>query len=61
MFDTNGDGFLSIAEVKETMASLNMAVDQRTASEMMNLINADGNGTISKDQFVSIIMALPRS
>ena len=52
MFDRNGDGFISAAEMKHVMANLGEMLTDEEVAEMIAAADIDGDGQISYEEFV---------
>lgn len=50
MLDTDGDGLVSSAEIKELMASLGQEFDDATTAEAISIMDTDGDGLVSLDE-----------
>ena len=52
IFDRNGNGIITSAELKEVMSVLGEECSDEELSVMMNIADPDGNNMISFDEFV---------
>ncbi len=54
--DTNSDGFISAAELKDTMKGLNMDLTDEDIDMMIAKVDIDGDGQINYEEFVKMMM-----
>merc|ERR1712159_103224 len=54
LFDKNGDGFISPAELRVVMANVDENIDDEEVYGMIRIADLDGDGQISYDEFVKI-------
>eukprot|EP01084_Bolivina_argentea_P195046 334703_1 len=57
VFDKDGNGFISSAELKHVMASLGEKLTDEEVDEMIREADIDGDGQINYEEFVKIMMA----
>jgi len=55
LFDKNGDGTISEAELKGVMESLGYKPTSKELQDMMHEVDIDNNGTIEFDEFVELM------
>lgn len=55
-FDKNGDGTISVTELRERMIEMGCPMDDDQVAEMMKEADMDGNGVIDIDEFVAVMM-----
>ncbi|CAN8232880.1 unnamed protein product [Cochlearia groenlandica] len=53
-FDRNGDGKISVDELKEVIRALSPSSSPEETVKMMKQLDLDGNGFIDMDEFVSL-------
>jgi Ca2+-binding EF-hand superfamily protein len=53
-FDANGDGTITINEMRNLFTKLNIKVDQNDLNYIFQSIDIDGNGEISYEEFKTI-------
>ncbi|KAJ7526115.1 hypothetical protein O6H91_17G082100 [Diphasiastrum complanatum] len=53
-FDENGDGKLSIDEIRESMAKLGLKMTEKELVSMMAAIDENGNGFVDLEEFFSL-------
>ncbi len=51
LFDTDGSGAIGVEELGEAMRSMGMAPTQRELEQLINDVDADGNGEVDFDEF----------
>ena len=51
LFDKDSDGTIELSELKAVMNDLGRSVSDEELEEMMNDVDADGNGSIDFDEF----------
>ncbi len=54
-FDRNGDGQISLSELRRALAALGEEVDSAGLAEMLERADADKSGAISYDEFVRVM------
>ncbi|RDW68546.1 hypothetical protein BP5796_09203 [Coleophoma crateriformis] len=57
LFDTNGDGSISINELSSVMKSLGQNASDEEIEDMINEVDQDRNGTIDFEEFVKMMTA----
>merc|ERR1719410_3246131 len=57
VFDRDGNGFISSAEVHLVMTNLGEKLTDEEVSEMDRAADVDGDGQINYDEFVKMMMA----
>ncbi|CAH1794489.1 unnamed protein product [Owenia fusiformis] len=55
LFDKDGDGRISIEEVKTVVSSLQQDIDEDQLQEMFNEVDTDGSGSIELEEFVQMM------
>jgi calcium-dependent protein kinase len=55
-FDTDGDGVLMVEEVQKMMFKVGKT-DQKDIDRLLSVLDSDGSGTITQDEFVAAAMA----
>ncbi|CAH8265521.1 unnamed protein product [Arabidopsis lyrata] len=55
VFDKNGDGYITVNELRITMSSLGENQTKAELQDMINEADADGDGTISFPEFVCVM------
>lgn len=55
VFDTNGDGCITATELKKLVTSLGYNITEAELMDMMNQIDADGNGAIDFPEFLALM------
>ncbi|XP_064475189.1 calmodulin-beta-like [Ornithodoros turicata] len=55
VFDRNGDGFISTAELRHVMTTLGEKLSTEEVDEMIREADKDGDGQINYDEFVSMM------
>ncbi|XP_077987619.1 neo-calmodulin-like [Glandiceps talaboti] len=56
MFDKNGDGKITTGELGTVMRSLGLNPTDEELDDMINEIDADGNGTVEFPEFISMMV-----
>jgi Ca2+-binding EF-hand superfamily protein len=59
-FDVNRDGKLSRTEFQSGLRSLKIELDSEQMDDIMRVIDADGDGEIDLDEFLSVATPIPR-
>ncbi|CAL4196181.1 unnamed protein product [Meganyctiphanes norvegica] len=54
-FDINGDGFITVEELKKVLENLGETVTDEKADEFIREVDANGDGRISYDEFIKMI------
>jgi len=57
VFDKNGDGFISAAELRHVMTNLGEKLTDEEVDEMIREADISGDGQINYDEFVSMMMS----
>ena len=55
VYDKDGDGFISAAELKQTMTDLGQELTDEEVDEMMREADIDGDGQVSFEEFVTMM------
>ena len=55
LFDTDGDGTISIVELSNVMKSLGRTLSRSRLKEMIAIADTDGNGTIEFPELLSLM------
>lgn len=58
VFDRDGDGTISSSELGDVMRSLGLDPSEEEVSDILVRFDADGNGEIDKDEFVTMMNAI---
>ena len=56
VFDKDGDGFISAAELRHIMTNLGEKLTSEEADEMIRSLDVDGDGKVSREEFVKQMM-----
>merc|ERR1711916_174268 len=56
LFDEDGDGALSSAELRNILLKMGTPVDEATADKVLQEMDADGNGVVDIDEFVTFVL-----
>ncbi len=56
-FDRNGDGMLSLKELKYIMTTLGEKLSEEEANYMLSVVDRDGDGSISYHEFATMMLA----
>ena len=56
MLDADGDGFISPAELRRMMPIVDENVSDDEVDEMIRVADANGDGKVSYEEFVTLIM-----
>lgn len=57
VFDKDGNGFISAAELRHIMTNLGEKLTDEEVDEMIREADVDGDGQINYDEFVDMMMA----
>ncbi|XP_077987297.1 neo-calmodulin-like [Glandiceps talaboti] len=57
VFDRNGDGFISAAELRHVLINLGEQLSDEELHEMMTAADTDGDGQLNYNEFVCVMMA----
>ena len=60
LFDTNGDGRITAAELNHVLTELGIKTDNKEVQRMINELDIDHNGTVEYSEFVQM-MTMPAS
>ena len=60
MFDKDGNGFISAAELRHVMTNLGEKLTDEEVDEMIREADIDGDGQINYEEFVKMMMYHPR-
>ena len=55
LFDNNGGGTIDSAELKETLDSVGIEIDQEDIEDVMMKLDEDGNGEIDFEEFLNLM------
>ena len=55
LFDTDGDGVITTAELGLVMKSLGRVLSRRQLKELMAIADADGNGTLEFEELIELM------
>jgi calmodulin len=58
--DTDGSGVLDKDELRDGFAAMGVNLAENVAEELMQLLDADGNGTVDYEEFVSTLFPAAR-
>ncbi|XP_057969236.1 calmodulin-like protein 3 [Malania oleifera] len=53
-FDKNGDGFITKQELRESLGNIGIVATERDVEEMMERLDANGDGLIDADEFCQL-------
>ncbi|XP_054756815.2 calmodulin-like [Lytechinus pictus] len=56
VFDKNGDGTITCAELGEALKSAGWTVPDEEIKELIKQVDLDGNGSVSFDEFVKVVV-----
>ena len=56
-FDSDGDGFISAAELRHIMTNLGEKLTDEEVDEMIREADIDGDGQINYEEFVKMMMS----
>ena len=56
MFDKNGDGFISVDELRHVMTSLGEPMTIEEAEECIREVDTDGDGRVNYEEFIQMMM-----
>ncbi|XP_070208674.1 calmodulin-beta-like isoform X2 [Littorina saxatilis] len=54
VFDTNGDGFIDVQELKHAMKNLGEPLTDKELTDMMKQADVDGNNKIDYEEFIKV-------
>eukprot|EP01089_Gocevia_fonbrunei_P017107 TRINITY_DN5464_c0_g1_i1.p1 TRINITY_DN5464_c0_g1~~TRINITY_DN5464_c0_g1_i1.p1 ORF type:complete len:140 (-),score=48.63 TRINITY_DN5464_c0_g1_i1:53-472(-) len=57
VFDRNGDGYVSVAELKHVLTTICEKLPLNEADELLKEADADGDGQINIEEFIQILTA----
>merc|ERR1712146_257861 len=57
VFDKDGNGFISVAELRHVMTNLGEKLTDEEVDEMIREADVDGDGQINYEEFVKMMMA----
>ena len=57
VFDKDGNGFISAAELRHVMTNLGEKLTDEEVDEMIREADVDGDGQVNYDEFVKMMMA----
>ena len=57
VFDKNGDGYLSHAEMRHVMGNLGEKLTDEEVEEMVAEADVDGDGSVNYEEFVKMMMS----
>lgn len=55
VFDKDGNGFISSAELRHVMTSLGERLSEEEVNEMIREADIDGDGTVNYEEFVKMM------
>ena len=55
VFDRDGDGFITTAELREVLVKLGLMVSDEDAEEMIREADADGDGRVSYSEYEAVM------
>ncbi|KAK8769321.1 hypothetical protein V5799_014214 [Amblyomma americanum] len=55
VFDRNGDGFVSCAEIRQAMTTLGQKLSTEDVDEMIRVADKDAKGKLTFDEFVTMV------
>ncbi|KAK8761915.1 uncharacterized protein LOC144123396 [Amblyomma americanum] len=55
VFDRNGDGYVSVAELRHVMTTMGEKLSHEEVEEMIREADQDGDGRINYDEFVTMV------
>ena len=55
LFDANGDGTITVTELGQAMRQLGQNPTDQELQDMINEVDADGNGTLEFDEFCNLM------
>ena len=56
MFDKNGDGFISVDELRHVMTNLGEQMSIEEAEECIREVDQDGDGRVNYEEFIQMMM-----
>ena len=56
VFDKNGDGFISVDELRHVMTSLGEPMTIEEAEECIREVDTDGDGRVNYEEFIQMMM-----
>ena len=55
MFDTDGNGFINAAELRQVMLNLGEKLTEEEVEMMIKEANVNGDGLVNYDEFISMM------
>mmetsp|Transcript_31619 Transcript_31619/g.50483 ORF Transcript_31619/g.50483 Transcript_31619/m.50483 type:complete len:190 (-) Transcript_31619:573-1142(-) len=56
IFDLDGDGFITPSELRQVLTNMGETLSEAEVCEMINEVDADGDGKLNMDEFVGVMM-----